>query len=662
MKKIIFLILLSQLCFAIDYDEEITTGQKLYFTTQSFKKKTYKLVKENNDYVEIYNFYSKLTIMKGDTEIIKLENSNEEESYYFKYDSNSIYYIIFEFPTSSFNICGFKVSSSEEEYNLLTSKLYLYFAKKREFTLKIKNTENTPQIIELELYMDQYAAFESSKAQENGITFIPNYSQESYFSSRWVKFNLILNDELIFMPIIKYPYTQISQLNFASITLTYKNDNVISKNFTKCLSQGNFEYYKLNYPNDKLYCETSFSKNTLLYNIKSNTNLNKITEITSFSNNQLSFLMINATEYQGCFSVIFKDKDNKINEDQDFNLTLFDARSYDVLFTQPKNYIQIKYQINEFYNLTLSTTNQKLISYSYFYPNDKSYVFLFEKTSDEFKVQFNFEQISVPTNDYYVVNISYNGIDKDLVRNNINSDSFKCVDTATHYRIQTNSEKPFIFLLTNETTKVALEDKSLEEINSLVNFYKIDRNKDFGIFPSKNEIICFDLMYQTKEDMFTLKPKQKLNFHLVSPNYFIINLINLKKGCKITFEIKSEKKNINIGKIYIDNKEYSSGNKIEFTADKEEAELELPITLNNNKIIDVMTIYFHQLEYEWLIKFASYCAYACFGIILLPLVLVLFCQNEECCGNFFILLCGGIVAFPYKKFGAVYLCKRYQSK
>lgn len=190
MKKIIFLILLSQLCFAIDYDEEITTGQKLYFTTQSFKKKTYKLVKENNDYFEIYNFYSKLTIMKGDTEIIKLENSKEEESYYFKYDSNSIYYIIFEFPTSSFNICGFKVSSSEEEYNLLTSKLYLYFAKKREFTLKIKNTENTPQIIELELYMDQYAAFESAKAQENGITFIPNYSQESYFSSRWAKFIL----------------------------------------------------------------------------------------------------------------------------------------------------------------------------------------------------------------------------------------------------------------------------------------------------------------------------------------------------------------------------------------------------------------------------------------------------------------------------------------
>ena len=66
-------------------------------------------------------------------------------------------------------------------------------------------------------------------------------------------------------------------------------------------------------------------------------------------------------------------------------------------------------------------------------------------------------------------------------------------------------------------------------------------------------------------------------------------------------------------------------------------------------------------NYEVLIKFASYCTYACFGIILLPIALLVFSNDDDYIGLYSIFF-DEVRIFPIKKFRSVYLCKRYENK
>lgn len=417
--KIIVLISLSTVASGIDYDEEISSGQKLYYSEQSFLKKTFKLVKEDNDYYEIINIYGKVTIIKGEKEIAKLEG-NKEESYYFKYDINSIYYIIFEFPSSTFDLCGFKVSTSKNEFN-----------NKLNSSVKLDNSKNHNPILK-------------------GLS------------------------------------------------------NLHQKDYTA------YEYL------------------------------------------------------------------NGLNENNEANI-----------------------------------------------------------------------------------------IDKDI---------FQCLSTIKSYIIKPNSQKKYIFLLSNSTEEVFLEDKTLKELDSDLNFFKIDKDNKLDIYAKSNYKICLELKYQTLSDEFEMKSNQKLTFNLVDANYFIFRLI-VKKYKKVTIQINTEKNNIKCDNYYLDNAKYIFKNEITTYPSKEKLILELPIYLKNYKILDKLTISLYQevdeeedetndeKNYEGLIQFATYCAYACFGIILLPIFFIYsFARNDEdsCAG--LIEVCGTLSFFPFKKLGAVYLCKRDKIK
>ena len=417
--KIIVLILLSTVASGIDYDEEISSGQKLYYTKQSFKKKTFKLIKEDNDFYEIINIYGKVTIMKGEKEIAKLEG-DKEESYSFKYDINSIYYIIFEFPSSSFDVCGFKILTSKNEFN-------------------------------------------------------------------------------------------------NSLSSSVKSDN---------------------------------------------------------------------------------------------------SKNHNVKFKKLSNY--------------------NLIDYT-------KYSFL-------------------------------NGLNENNEAEIIDKDTFQCLSTTKSYIIKPNSQKKYIFLLSNSTEEVYLEDKTLKELDSNLNFFKIDKDNKLDIYAKSNYRICFDLKYQAYSDEFKIKSNQKLTFNLVDANYFVFSLI-VQKYNKVTIKITTEKNNIDCEYYYLDNVKYNFKNEITTYPTKEELSLELPILLKSYTILDKLTISLYQevdkeeeetkdeQKYEGLIQFATYSAYACFGIILLPIVFI-FClakdDGDSCTG--LIAVCGTCFSFPFKKLGAVYLCKRDKIK
>ena len=87
--KFILLSCLLSLSFGIEYDEDFNTGIKYYNKKPSFTTRTFRLVKQSKDYYEIISYNCVLTIYEGDTEVTKL--SNNDEAYYFKYDSNSQY-------------------------------------------------------------------------------------------------------------------------------------------------------------------------------------------------------------------------------------------------------------------------------------------------------------------------------------------------------------------------------------------------------------------------------------------------------------------------------------------------------------------------------------------------------------------------------------------
>ena len=252
--KIIISIFLVQICFGMEYDEEFTSGLKSYNQMQhrTIKKRTFKLKYQNKAYYEISNVNSILTIYKGETQIAKLEN-DKENSYYFKYDLNYNYYIFFEFPDYESEFYAFYLSISDRELNIITSSsLTLRYAKKRDFTLKIKNKESTPQLIAIRIYMDRYGAVESVSAEENGDSFIPDLNRYDthVYSDHHDTYYAIIDKELTFKPIIYYPYTQIFE--YHSVTISLVDDfSILSENTTTCISTSqysNIKYYQINPP------------------------------------------------------------------------------------------------------------------------------------------------------------------------------------------------------------------------------------------------------------------------------------------------------------------------------------------------------------------------------------------------------------------------------
>lgn len=312
---LIYIIYSIPLCFGMDYDEKFTTGLKrLYKESQSFTI-VYKLILQENDYYEIHNANCILTIYKGENQVAKLE-SISEEAYYFKYDSNYVYYIKFEFPYSSYDFYAFYVSTGDEELNTLSSSLILRFAERRDFSIKIKNKEKTPQIIKIEILFGSGDGIVSSTSiVENGNKFSPPSTKDDYYSNeRRYSYYAIITNELTFETYLYYQYYLIYQFQEAKLCLYYET-NLISENTNKCLSKGRadiIEFYKINPPSDKDYYEISYKGSLYLYYVKNNTYKERITSINKYKIKTYEYFLAEIYGNEACFSILFSDKNNTI--------------------------------------------------------------------------------------------------------------------------------------------------------------------------------------------------------------------------------------------------------------------------------------------------------------------------------------------------------------
>ena len=586
----------------MDFDDTFTTGYKLYNQQQKlqFQKKTFKLIKQEKDYYEIMNAHSIITIYKNDNQVAKL-GEDKEDGYYFKYNSNDIYYIQFEFPSYTKDWYGFQVSIDDAQLNLLSSSssLTLTFFNEREFSLTVKNTEKSSQIIAIEIYFDsQYGNIESALAEENSKSFTPlSKKYDIYQSRRSYYYYEIIQDELIFKPTIKYQYSQPYQFNRARISFEYEN-SIISENLTKCnakSSSNNFDYYKLEPPNNKPYYEISFKENSELYNVKDNFNKKEITSIQKYTIDTYGFLMVNYANYDACFAIIFSDKNNIITEDSIYNLTLFDSRNYDATFRSSKEYIQIKYKKNQIFNLTLYSPNEgKKIEYKYFNLKTNEYVFIFKKNIYELPIQFQFIKIGTISN-YYNFEFSYNGVEEDLIEENIDNDTFKCVSTTTFFNIKYNQEKEYIYLLINDTISSYINNEKISDISSTNNFYQLNENKVLKIFPSDKKI-CFELKYEKNNGEINIDRIDKKSFTIVSKNTFIINFLDLEIDKEYFIGITSENENIEFNYYILDNYKYNYKELIYFKAKRNIQKFTLSIGLKNNNNYDILNIHFYYYE------------------------------------------------------------------
>ena len=592
---LIYVIYSIPLCLGMDYDEEFTTGQKQL--SRQVQSKVFKLVKQDKDYYEIHNANCILTIYKEDTQVAKL-GEDKEYGYYFKYDSNYVYYIKFDIPSYSSEFYAFYVSTGDEELNILSSSLTLRFAKEREFSISVANQETTPQIIAFEIYFDsQYGIVNSISIEENSENFVPCSSKyDTYSYKRSYYYYAIITNELIFKPIMQYQYSSIWEFKKATLRFQYET-YLISENTTKCVSKDstyNYRFYKINPPSNKPYYEISFKQNSLLYALKDNFNKEEITSITKYSVDSYGYLMTNSLSNEACFSVIFSDEKNTISEDTAFSLPLFDSRNYDILFKGTKKYIQIKYPKNDYFNLTIYSKNEgKEINYKFYNTVLKEYVYIFSKDSNELPIQFRFTKIRTISN-YYTIQIIYNGLDDDIQEEIVENDNFKCVEKTTFFTIKHYPEKEYIYLLISDMYNSYLNFEKIYDIHSSYNFYELKENKILQIYPSEKNI-CFELIYGNNKDEFKINRIKKRNFNIVNENIFKIEFYDLKINKEYFIHITTKNDNIEFTN-YILDKQYNFKELIDFKAKSGTQKFELPVKLKNINNIDILHIHFYYNE------------------------------------------------------------------
>ena len=113
------------------------------------------------------------------------------------------------------------------------------------------------------------------------------------------------------------------------------------------------------------------------------------------------------------FLLFFSDEGNTISEESSFSLTLFDSRNFEVAFTNTKEYIQIKFKKNKYFNVTLFLMDfGKYENYRYFNANTYEYVYIFRNNLTKLNVEFKFTRIG-NFSDYYNFLIDYSGLKED---------------------------------------------------------------------------------------------------------------------------------------------------------------------------------------------------------------------------------------------------------
>ena len=320
MKRILIIFLIISFISPIIYDTLINGNLEKIYT----KKETYtqiiffiKKISKNFEYFEIINFYGKITIQKNSEIIGELDEG--ENSFYFKHDGISNYYMIFKFPVN-FKKCGFKVSSNFKEYNyILNSYLSLPFLNKRKFNITINNKEQNTQLISIKISKTiPIGIYDKVYMEENGKKFIPiSKSNEKY-----IYYYALIKNKLTLEINLYNLYEEKTLINYVDIYLNYEKIETISNNTTLCLNNNiniNFYKIKLEKNNTNFNYELSIIKSSKLYLIKNNTNIKELKSNIIYNNTNLEngILILDSFENNGCFNInfIYEKKNNILNND-----------------------------------------------------------------------------------------------------------------------------------------------------------------------------------------------------------------------------------------------------------------------------------------------------------------------------------------------------------
>jgi hypothetical protein len=188
------------------------------------------------------------------------------------------------------------------------------------------------------------------------------------------------------------------------------------------------------------------------------------------------------------------------------------------------------------------TNKDNNVNFGYYKINEEQYNFIekisYKAKTEEAKLAF---PVSLKNKDL-ISNFSLYYYHIEIIEN----DTFKCLNTITYFNIKTHKEKEYIYLITNDTSNLYLDNIEVKSIKSTYNFYEIRNETNLDIFTDDDNIICFELKFQNSFDYFELKAEDNITFNIFTKNEFIFNLTNLKKDIEYyinfheTYKVKLE--------------------------------------------------------------------------------------------------------------------------
>lgn len=411
-KKIIFLILLLTLFeFShLGYDETVYNSINKIYTSNQLKSEVYfNIISNSGRYYEVTNLDGTVIIKNGNKILGKLPLG--ENAFSFMHDGSSNYNITFTFP-NPFKVCGIIISSQNYNYtNILESSKTFYILRKREMEFTILNNNKLiPQIICVSVSLSYSYRVDVQRAffKEKNKEFVPYYIKSQYY----MDFYAILTDELIFNTVIYNPNPEKDITYYIKCSVDLKNNQAINitENKAICLNS-NVKFFKID--NNKFnYFEISLLKNTQLFWYDNNYKKTKINlSISEYKNKNSEFLVLNATQNKGCFSIIFSDEENTITNNTQIILSLFNSRSYKITITNAiYNNHRIIFELNSYYNLTNIILPSKVEIISITTEKYDNLVYEFKSKLKTFQIILQFDKIEDYIDDYYKVKFIYQNI------------------------------------------------------------------------------------------------------------------------------------------------------------------------------------------------------------------------------------------------------------
>lgn len=258
--------------------------------------------------------------------------------------------------------------------------------------------------------------------------------------------------------------------------------------------------------------------------------------------------------------------------------------------------------------------------------------------------------------------------DIDIIKQNY----FECLTSTKLYNIKKNREKPYIFLITSDKSKISINNTI--EYNEYFYFIENEEGAYLAIYGEQYNKICFDLIYNDKSK-FEIKPGETemvFNVFYIQTVTLEFNLKDMDMEKSQYISLYDQKYNLYLRTYYIDGKEYNyiyDRKYIEFDS-KKEAKIEILVNLQLSGQIGQLRISFDikgvekkeeeiKPENHILIIIASCFAYVCFaavGIIFFYIMYYVWIVDTDIKNS--LDLIDLPISLTWQKLESVYLCKR----